>query len=84
MQIYSIYDEKALAYNIPFILQTDGLATRAFADLINDDRSTIHNYPSDFTLYRIGTVDLSTGTITPEPKPVYIIKASNLLNINEN
>ena len=58
---FSIYDEKAGIFNNPFFFATKGLATRAFSDLVLDERSMIAQHPSDFKLYCLGEFDQVTG-----------------------
>lgn len=61
MNIYSVFDKKAGVYNVPFFLQNNALAVRAFADLVNHDDSMISRFPEDFALYNIGSYDDKTG-----------------------
>lgn len=64
MNIYSIFDNKALAYNQPFLMKNDNMATRAFSNLANDPESNISANPDDFVLYQIGSFDETTGLIS--------------------
>lgn len=66
LKIFAIYDAKAEAYNQPFFLHNEGQATRGFSDAVNDKNSIMGKHPADFTLFRIGTFDDSTSTITSE------------------
>lgn len=63
MKIYSMYDEKAKAFNRPFIFSTHGQATRAFSDGVSDPQSHLSKHPEDFSLYCIGDFDESTGAV---------------------
>lgn len=67
MRIYSIYDTKAEHYGNPVFIRTDGEARRMFGQVANDKETEIGRHPEDFILYRIGTWDAETGTLTPEP-----------------
>jgi len=69
LNVYTIYDDAAKAYMQPFMFQTDGLAVRAFQDNINSDKSNnISEHPEQFTLFKVGEFDDSTGAIsTYEP-----------------
>lgn len=60
---YSIYDSKSGAFGAPFFMQATGLAIRAFTDLVNDSKSTLFKYPSDFDLYHVGHFDDSEGKL---------------------
>lgn len=61
--IFAVYDSKAETYNTPFFMGTVNEALRAWADLANDGESQISRYPGDFTLFQLGSVDLSCGKI---------------------
>lgn len=61
---YSIFDEKAVAYGVPFFMASNGLAIRAFADLVDDNRSSVNKHPGDYRLYKIGTYNDVTGVLT--------------------
>jgi hypothetical protein len=67
LNTYSIYDSAAKAYIQPFFMHNDGLAIRAFQGNVNStEENNISKYPDQFTLYKIGTFDDQTATITPE------------------
>lgn len=65
MYVYSIYDEKALCYGLPFFQKTDGIALRLFNDLVNDPDSSLYKHPSDYKLYRIGEYDEVSALLEP-------------------
>lgn len=67
--MFTIYDQKAEAYLPPFFMPTAGMATRTFADCVNQEDHRFNAHPSDYTLFEIGTFDDSTGTIEPETVP---------------
>jgi len=75
---YTILDTKSKVYNQPHFLINDAVAIRQFGLVVNDKESIISKYPEDFRLYRVGSFDLSTGKITPEPNPVEIAHGLNL------
>lgn len=75
MKVYSVYDEKALVYGLPICFSTDGLALRAFADLVSNPNSNVNKYPSDFKLYRIGEFNDTTGELISNI-PVYLAVGS--------
>ncbi len=62
-KMFSIYDQKAQAYNAPFCFAAAGQAIRAFADLADDPQSNIFKHPEDYTLYEIGVYDDATGEV---------------------
>jgi len=78
---YATYDVKAESYGIPFFAATNGLAVRSFVQLCEDNNSMVSKYPEDFTLYRLGFVDLFNGDFVLEPKPLYLLNATTALNV---
>lgn len=63
-KLFSIFDNKAESYSPPFAAATKGLATRMFADLVNDRSTAPGKYPQDFKLVEIGCFDEMTGNIS--------------------
>lgn len=72
---YSIKDDKAQTFGVPFFTHNDGTALRSFQHLADDPSSMVHRHPSDFSLYRTGSYDDQTGKITAE-EPTFIKYAS--------
>lgn len=66
--IYAVYDQASGIYDGPVPQKTDNAAMRGFLDLAHNDQSVISKHPSDFSLWRIGTYDDSTGEIEVAPK----------------
>lgn len=63
--VYSIYDNAAQAYLMPFFQDTDGLAIRLFKDCCTDHTHRFYTHAADFTLFRIADWDQISGQITP-------------------
>lgn len=63
--VYSIYDNAAQAYLLPFFQDSDGLAVRLFSDCCRDKTHRFNQHAADFTLFRIGDYDQISGRITP-------------------
>lgn len=61
--IYVVEDVKAELMRTPFFADSDASATRAFAELANDDKSEVSKYPDDFRLVRLGKIDLKSGGV---------------------
>lgn len=59
--VFSIFDDKAEAFLPPFILPNQNMAKRVFADCVNSDTHQFGNNPADYTLFRLGQFDDSTG-----------------------
>ena len=75
MKMYSVYDSKAQAYGLPFHQRTNGEALRSFADLSNDNQSTVSKHPEDYTLFFLGEFDETTGIVKSEATPSPLGKA---------
>lgn len=67
---FSVYDEKVQAFNAPFFAPTVGSAVRSFADIVNDERSRIHQHPGDYVLYQVGTFDDEDASFESKVPPV--------------
>ena len=63
-KIFTIYDSKTQAYMSPFFNTSTGGALRSFEEACRDENSTFHKYPSDFTLFEIGTFDDNNAKIS--------------------
>lgn len=79
LNVYSIYDSKAQAYNKPFYFHYDGEAIRAFADTVEDPKSVINRHPADYRLYRIGDFDDRGGVLKGVSEPVFVCEATQFV-----
>lgn len=79
LKIFSIRDAKAMYFNTPYFQKTHGEAERNFQSLVNDEKSTIFQYPDDFDLYYLGEYDDNTGVLESLDTPQHVQKAVNLL-----
>lgn len=61
--IFSVYDSKVDTFQNPFTAQHKGYALRDFERVANDKSTAIGSYPSDYTLFEIGTFNTQTGEI---------------------
>jgi len=79
LNMYSIYDEAAAAYNAPFFMHNDGLAIRAFQDNVNSvEENNIAKHPAHFTLFKLGEYDDSNGMVNPQDAPKFLANAIEL------
>lgn len=83
LKAYSIRDSKGEIYHNPFFKHTHGEAERDFATAVNDDKSTLYQYPEDFDLYHVGEYDNNTGVFKPNDTPQHIIKAVNVKRLTQ-
>lgn len=81
LEMYSIYDHAAKAYNQPFFVNTLGVAVRTFESTVNNngEANTINANPEQFTLFKIGTYDDSNGSISPLDTPEPVCKALDVM-----
>lgn len=78
-KVFAIRDSKAGMYNQPFHMNLVGEAERALHRLVNDDKSTISQYPEDFDLFEIGEFDDQSGLYQCLDTPRHILKAAQLV-----
>ena len=74
---YSIYDKKAECYGIPFFKSKDMVAIRDFTSIVNDERSSLYQFPGDYDLYRVGHFLDGSGLMSAE-KPTFLVNASSV------
>lgn len=65
LKIYSIYDSKAEAFQLPFFAPAHGAALRMFERACNEKESDFGRYPGDYTLFCMGEWDPQTGVLDP-------------------
>lgn len=85
--IYSIRDASAHVFTAPTIDLTDESAIRGFSQAVNNVGSLMNFSPSDFALYRIGTLNVEEGTIDPISPPTMLVSGDRLVKVvidNEN
>ena len=77
LNLYMLLDKKVREYTERFFARTDDEAERIVGSSVQDMANLIAQYPSDYALYRAGTVDTETGEIVPEAvNPVLIAEAT--------
>lgn len=71
--IYAIWDRKAHIILPAFSAANDTSAERMFTETVIQSDIPVSQYPADFDLIRIGTVDLEAGSLTPISPPQLLI-----------
>ena len=68
MEIFTVFDLAAARYLEPFFAPTVEVALRRFRQTVNQPRddNPIALYPEDYTLYRIGAFNDTTGKMEGE------------------
>lgn len=77
LNVYSIFDIKSKAFDIPLFITHTGQATRSFGDLVNDTRSAVNKHPEDYKLYHIGEWEDSAGKMTAYDVPIFLVNATD-------
>lgn len=57
MSVFSIYDAGISTWMPPLFVRNKGEILRWFMESVNDPQSKLSKYPSDYTLFEIGTWD---------------------------
>jgi len=83
-KIYCIRDAKAEIFGYPFYKKTHGEAERDFNTLVNDQKSTVFQFPDDFDLYYMGDYNDDSGQFKPLDTPQHIVKAVQLKKVGPN
>lgn len=80
MEIYAVKDRAVNAFLQPFFSPTLGSATRSLMAVVNDPNHEFAKNASDFTLYRLGAFDDTTGELLPDSSlhPVLITPLERL------
>lgn len=63
----AIRDSRAEVFSDPLFFPARGAAVRAFADVVNDEKSEYAKHPEDYTLFYLGQYDDVAGTLIPNP-----------------
>jgi len=82
LDIFAVYDVKAGSYATPFFAPNISHAQRSFAFAANDSNTDVNRYPSDFSLWHLGTFNAETAEFDLVP-PFQLCLAVALLNRDE-
>jgi len=80
MKMYSVRDQKAEMYHMPFFALTNGVAIRIFADLANDPNTFVGKHPNDYSLFYLGEFDDQRAHFEIAQAPVHIGVAAEYLS----
>ncbi|MBO4675280.1 MAG: hypothetical protein J5601_04255 [Elusimicrobiaceae bacterium] len=77
--ITAIKDKKAETFNFSNTAVTTGTAVRDLMRYLNNgQKNDLNQFPEDFELWQLGTIDTSSGEIAPKLKK--IIELKNLVD----
>ena len=79
MDLFSVYDDKAVFFGNPFPAHTPAEAIRMFAASAKNVDTSIAHHPEDFSLYKVGGFDGSSGLLEIMPPPLFLSRASDLV-----
>ena len=83
LNAYTIYDVASGIYMRPFFSQADGQAVRGFKDIATDAEHEIGKHPEDYTLYRIGSYNDTTGALIGE-NPEKLMTGLEAVSLDRN
>ena len=76
--VYAIRDNKMGSFGVPVLIENDSVAVRQFGDIIsNGGDNVMSKHPSDFTLYRLGDFDSTSGKFENVECPVALATGSD-------
>ena len=61
--LVSVFDCKAESWSVPAGADNMASAIRMFSDLVRDNRTLVGQHPEDFSLWIVGSFDISTGKL---------------------
>lgn len=83
--ICTVYDSAAAAFLDPFFCNTQEEAIRMFRSTVMNPDHQFHKFPEDYTLFELGSFDVTTGKVEALATPhslglavTYLPQASNL------
>lgn len=66
INMYTVYDSAVKAFVQPFFQIADAAAIRLFMDQVNNPETNIAKHPEQYTLFKCGVYDDSSGMLIPE------------------
>lgn len=74
VKLFSVYDCKVESYSVPYACKNRREAGRDLGDLLKEGKHPYALHPEDYTLFEMGSYDLSTGEHVLEKTPISIGK----------
>lgn len=87
--LYAVYDSVACELFGPVqMLPNDDVARRIFSDAVSGSGSPLTSHPEDYNLYLLGSIDTSTGVVSPVSEHAFrgvpILRGSDVARILES
>jgi len=83
LKVFAVWDNAVGAYLTPHVIQTRGLALRAFMDEGSRPESQFAKHPLDFSLFELGDYDDELGCFINHNAPVNLGTLSSLMTPSE-
>lgn len=80
LKLYSIYDRMVPAHEQLFFAPSDGVAARIVIQSSLGERNHLRQHSADFDLYRLLSIDQTSGIVCPEQAPVYIASVKQIID----
>lgn len=82
LSMFAVYDEVAKIFKYMFFRNRAGEAIRYFADSCSDQKTELHLHPSDFSLFRLGELDIESGFFISLDIPERVARASDYSEVS--
>jgi len=76
--LMATFDAKVGLFIHQFFVRSNAEGMRIFADEVARPESQLGAHPEDFSLFRLGEVDQTSGALLPELAPVQLVTALEL------
>lgn len=76
--MFALYDSSAKIYHAPFLAHHAKEATRFFSVVVNRDGSDVNRFPSDYSLYQVGSFDEFSGQVEGQ-RHEFVVSAVQLV-----
>lgn len=80
LKFYSLLDQVASQYGLPFLARNDEDAMRLIRDAMQDEQSFLARHYETFVLYRLGDFDPVHGTIVAHRERVFDLASMEMDN----
>lgn len=83
LKVFSVFDSKVGAYMTPFFMRSTGEAIRAMLTTARDSSTQFSKYPSDYTLFEIGSYDDQSAKFDMPESPFSLGLVSEILSMED-
>lgn len=72
MKLFTIFDQKTKAFEIPFCAPNSDVAIRIIRGMASQEGHVFNKFPKDFSLWEVGDFDVQKGELLGKPKMLVI------------